>query len=76
MEILRVLPPVPYDVVVISTAVDPAYQALFTDVLTGYEDDLAELLAADALETVSEETFAELRQLFSNARVDVSALTQ
>ncbi len=74
IDVVRLLPLVPYDVIVLSTRLDPDTRALLIDVLRQNKDSLADLLGAEALVEGDDDLFTDLRSLVENAGVDVAAL--
>lgn len=70
------LAPVPNDAIVLSLQLDERSQAVLKDVLRPYLDELATLLGAESLQEASEDNYADLRDLFEAAGVDVLSLAQ
>lgn len=74
--VIQELPPVPNDIVLLSSQLGPELGAMLHDLLDQYKDDLASLVEADALVEVTGDDFAGLRDLLGDAGVDISTLSQ
>ncbi|HEC22546.1 MAG TPA: hypothetical protein ENI95_06485 [Chloroflexi bacterium] len=72
--ILEELPPVPDDVIVLSSQVDEFTQALLSDLLREHREELAGILGVEALSPFDEEAFSGLQTLIQAAGVDIPAL--
>jgi ABC-type phosphate/phosphonate transport system substrate-binding protein len=73
------LPPVPHDVVVLSTIVDESMRALLLDAVLPREDDLAALIDADALVDLDDgedNPFTPLQELFEKADINPASLAK
>lgn len=74
IKVIETLPPVPNVTYSLSLKLDVATRALLLDTLRDYEDELAELIGADELIEADEDEYAELRQLVTDAKLDLVSM--
>ena len=75
IDVIEVLPPVPYDVLVVSTRLENGARAALEDFLRLNRDQVAAVHGAGALRDPDDELFNPLRLLAEAAGVDIRALT-
>lgn len=74
VDVIAELPPVPSDVLVLSSRLDADTRAVLIDLLRQHRDEVAALLGADALREADIAAFGALRALLDEAGVAVIAL--
>ena len=76
IKVIEELPPVPNVSYALSLKLDVATQALLLDTFRDYEDELAELVGADEVIQDDETEYADLRQLVTDAKLDLVSMGQ
>ncbi len=74
IDVIELLPPVPYDVLAVSSRLDAPARAVLADFFREHEIEIAGLLGVDRLRAPDEGRFDPLRLLIEAAGVDVLAL--
>ena len=74
INVVEVLPPVPNDTVMLTTALDTQVTRKVQELLDDHLDDLADLIGADNLEPSDDTQFDELRQLLDDANVSAASM--
>lgn len=76
IKIIDELPPVPNVTLTLSLQIDADLRALLTDVLSGYQEELAELMGVEMIFEADESQYADLRKLAEEAKLDLVGLGQ
>lgn len=76
IRVIEELPPVPNVTLALSLRLDAATRALMIDTLRKHQDELTELMSADAIFEAGESDYADLRKLTEDANLDLVSMGQ
>jgi len=76
VRVIEELPEVPNDSIVLASELSPEVEALMRDVVRNYQDDIADVHNADALQPADDSAYGGLRSLLNDVGVDLESLAK